>query len=471
VTDATPASPVPIGAVLADKYVVEQILGVGGMGVVVAARHRVLDQRVALKFLHGPALANPEIVQRFIREARAVVKLESQYVARVSDVGVLDTGSPFIVMELLSGRDLAQRLEAYPAEGPVPVAEAVDRILEALDALAEAHSHDIVHRDLKPANLFLAQRADGTVATKVLDFGISKVLAASDAPSDNLTRTMATLGTPLYMAPEQVRSSRSVDVRTDIWSIGVVMYELLAGRPPFDADSMGGVFAAIIETVPAPLASRRPDLPPGLEAVVLRCLEKDPQKRFSDVADLARALAPFGSGRAAACVARASAVLSRRDRRSGPEADSGASAPRGWAGAPSVSSSLGFSQPGGGAASSRSRGMIALAIVAGVIAVVGVAAVVIRGRATQASVQAAEPVSPGSVDAPAATPSPPEKTNTGGPTAVPPQIGVPPELASAAPSAAVVAAPPPRRPAASAHHAPPPPSATVAAPALPEDRL
>jgi hypothetical protein len=456
VNTQVPTSPVPIGTVLANKYVVERILGVGGMGVVVAARHRVLDQHVALKFLYGPALENPEIVARFIREARVVVKLESQFVARVSDVGMLDSGSPFIVMELLEGLDLAQRIEQYPAKGPLPIAEGVDRILEALDALAEAHSHDVVHRDLKPANLFLALRADGSVATKVLDFGVSKVVEPAHSPSGNLTRTMATLGTPLYMAPEQVRSSKSVDVRADVWAIGVVLYEVLSGHPPFDGNSMGAVFAAILETQPASLLAQRRDLDPQLEAVVARCLEKDPAKRYGDVAQLAQALAPFGSGRALASVARAAAVLSRRDRRSGPDVTAGGGLQRLAITATSASTS--FAQPATGALPAQGRGRLVLAVALGVAIVAGGALFAVHSRSPDPK---PEPIS--------ATQVPLEPTATG-PMPAAPRVGVPPELAVDASPATSSA--PQARPAASHHRPASAPSAKgPAATVLPEDRL
>ena len=464
--DDTPTSPVPIGTVLADKYVVELVLGVGGMGIVVAARHRVLDQRVALKFLHGEALADMEIVQRFLREARAVVKLESQFVARVSDVGVLDSGSPFIVMELLDGIDLAKRIEEYPEKGPLPVADAVDRILEALDALAEAHSHDIVHRDLKPANLFLAARADGTVATKVLDFGISKLLGSADAPAGALTRTMSTLGTPVYMSPEQVRSSKSVDVRADIWAIGVVLYEALSGQLPFNGESMGAVFAAIIEEAPASLVAQRPEVVPGLEAVVLRCLAKDRQNRYGDVAELAQALAPFGSGIAAASVARASAVLSRRDRRSGGDMGTNPRLPPAVIPAAHITATQGFAQPVLEAPPQSGRRRLVLAAGLGVAVVLAsVALFSLRARPMTGAVGVDRAMA-ASVS-PSAPPPPPEPESTG-PAAVAPKVGVDPEPLPSASASAI-----PKRPAPAhrANHASVAPSATTSAPILPGDRL
>ncbi|HEX7839815.1 MAG TPA: serine/threonine-protein kinase, partial [Kofleriaceae bacterium] len=223
---------VRVGEVLAAKYRVDRVLGAGGMGVVVAATHLQLDQVVALKFVRTEALHNPEIVGRFEREARAAVRLKSEHAARIIDVGRLESGSPYIVMEYLEGQDLAQLLEQRRS---LPVSIACDYIIQACDAIAEAHSLGIVHRDLKPGNLFLARTSHGQQVIKVLDFGISKT--QGPAGDVNMTRTQAMLGSPGYMSPEQMRAAKSVDSRTDIWSLGVILYELVAGRMPFQADT------------------------------------------------------------------------------------------------------------------------------------------------------------------------------------------------------------------------------------------
>jgi serine/threonine-protein kinase len=296
------------GDVLAGKYRVDRILGEGGMGVVVAAHHIQLDERVAIKFLVRGAMTNAEAVARFDREARAAVKIKSEHVARVIDVGRLESGAPYMVMEYLEGGDLAAWLSA---RGPLQLDQAVEFILQACEALAEAHVLGIIHRDLKPANLFCVRRSDGQLTIKVLDFGISKLTAPDVAGGSNpsLTRTSATMGTPIYMSPEQVRSSRSVDARTDIWALGVILYELLAGRPPFHADSMMEL-AVKIATEPLPrLSTLRADVPPGLEAVIGRCTEKDPNRRFSHVGELALALVPFAPRRAHGSVDRISGIL------------------------------------------------------------------------------------------------------------------------------------------------------------------
>ncbi|WP_437281732.1 protein kinase [Sorangium sp. So ce375] len=302
------SAPVAEGQVLSGKYRVERILGQGGMGVVVAALHEQLHQRVAIKLLHPGA--NDEMVERFVREARAAVRLKSEHVARVLDVGTLETGAPFMVMEYLDGSDL---LETLRRRGPLELEEAVGYVLEACEAIAEAHAAGIIHRDLKPANLFLTRAADGSGMVKVLDFGISKALADPSAagvePELGLTKTAMVLGSPLYMAPEQMRSARTVDARADIWSLGAILYQLLTGRVPFDASSLSELIL-MINTEPPPAPSTfRPDLPPGLEAAILRCLEKDTAKRFKSVAELAGAIVDFGPPLALASLERIERTL------------------------------------------------------------------------------------------------------------------------------------------------------------------
>jgi serine/threonine protein kinase len=232
-------------------------------------------------------VAHPEAVARFVREARASVRIQSEHVARVLDVGELENGAPYIVMEYLEGIDLAAALASDP---PPPVDAVIEYVLQACEAVAEAHSLGIVHRDLKPANLFVAQRADGSPLVKVLDFGISKSLDGSDHA---LTKTTSFIGSPLYSSPEQLLSSRSVDARTDIWALGIILYEACAGHVPFTGESVMEVASRVMKLDPVPLDSLRPDLPPGLATVIMRCLEKDVARRFATVGDLARALAPY----------------------------------------------------------------------------------------------------------------------------------------------------------------------------------
>jgi serine/threonine protein kinase len=300
-------SGVHLGDVLAGKYRIERILGVGGMGVVVAAHHLQLDEKVAIKFLLPEALGSAEAVARFEREARAAVKIKSEHVARVSDVGTLENGSPYMVMEFLEGGDLSAWLEQ---NGPLAVELAVEFLLQACEAIAEAHALGIVHRDLKPANLFVIRRADALYSIKVLDFGISKTTGfGSSGANMGMTKTNAVMGSPLYMSPEQMESSRNVDPRTDIWAIGVIFHELLTGAVPFNGDTLPEVCVKIATQSPPSLRVARPDISPSFEAVVLRCLEKDRTKRYANVAELAHALATFAPKRARASVERIARVI------------------------------------------------------------------------------------------------------------------------------------------------------------------
>jgi eukaryotic-like serine/threonine-protein kinase len=283
-------APVNEGDILAGKYRVERVLGVGGMGVVVAATHIALQERVALKFLLPELLTHAETVGRFLREAQAAVKIKSEHVARVSDVGTLENGAPYMVMEYLEGSDLSDVLKQ---NGPLGVQVAVDFLLQACEAIAEAHSLGIVHRDLKPANLFLTTRADGTHSVKVLDFGISK-LTGSMGASGGMTKTTAIMGSPYYMSPEQLRSSRSVDHRTDIWALGIILYELLTGDVAYKADTMPELCVAILEQPPPAIRHLRGDVAPELEFALQTALQKDLDKRFANIAELAVAIAPFG---------------------------------------------------------------------------------------------------------------------------------------------------------------------------------
>ncbi len=295
------------GAILAGKYRVEKVLGVGGMGVVVAAQHVQLDEKVAIKFLLPTMLRNADVVGRFSREARAAVKIKSEHVARVSDVGTLENGSPFMVMEFLEGEDLAAWIER---KGPMPVEQAVDFVLQSCVGVASAHAIGIVHRDLKPANLFCLRGNDGQLVIKVLDFGISKV--TNPSPSDSggsMTHTSAVMGSPYYMSPEQMQSAKEVDTRTDIWALGVVLYELLTRTTPFAGESFADIAIKVATAPFAPVRGFRPDVPSGLEAVIVKCLEKDKRRRYGNVADLAVALSDFGSKRARHWVERVVGIL------------------------------------------------------------------------------------------------------------------------------------------------------------------
>ncbi len=296
------------GDIIAGKYQVEAVLGAGGMGIVVSARHLDLGQRVAIKLLRSAFASDSDAVARFQREARALAGIRSEHVVRVHDVARLESGAPYLVMEHLAGEDLDQLLRA---RGPLPIAEVVDYVLQACEAIAEAHAAGIVHRDLKPANLFLTMRADGSSLVKVLDFGISKLTGLNDAgvPEGSLTATSDILGSPLYMSPEQLRSFKNVDARTDIWALGVILHRLITGHQPFDAESLSACITKIVADPPISLRVQRPDAPPELESLVLHCLEKDTSRRVQNVADLARSLLPFAPPRSALSVERIIGVL------------------------------------------------------------------------------------------------------------------------------------------------------------------
>ncbi|RYZ09546.1 MAG: PEGA domain-containing protein [Myxococcales bacterium] len=284
-----------VGDVLAQKYRVESVVGRGGMGVVVAARHVQLGQAVAIKLLTMPVDEDrrDEAIARFLNEAQAAARLQSDHVVRIYDVGQLDGGLPFMVMELLVGVDLGTLLDQ---RGQLPEAEAADYVLQACAGVAEAHGMGIVHRDLKPANLFVTRRSDGLPLLKVLDFGISKQLTdpGSGERLPTFTNTRTLMGSPNYMSPEQIRDARRVDARADIWALGIILQELLTNAPVFQGESFPGVCAAIVADPPLPVRTLRPDVSPSLEAVIERCLQKDVTKRYQSVAELAAALSPLG---------------------------------------------------------------------------------------------------------------------------------------------------------------------------------
>jgi len=278
-----------VGRTIAGKYRVETLLGKGGMGLVLHARHLRLDEEVAIKVLLPAMLEVPGMVTRFMREERAASKIKSRHVVRVTDVDVLEDGAPYMVMEYLEGVSLAVLRRR---EGKLGIPVATRYLLEACEAIAEAHSLGIVHRDLKPANLFLARGRDGASEVKVLDFGISKV----DAPGEqDTTKTGQMMGSPKYMAPEQMLSMHDCDARADIWSLGAILYDLCTGRTPFVADTVPQLCSLVLHGKPTPPSQHRPDLPPQLEAIILRCLEREPPNRFRTVAALVEALTPFAA--------------------------------------------------------------------------------------------------------------------------------------------------------------------------------
>ncbi len=278
-----------LGDVLGGKYRIERVVGRGGMGVVFAARHIELHQRVAVKVLLPDPSNTAEQIERFMREARSAVRLKSDNSVRVTDVGRLRSGMPFMVMELLEGADLAQLVD----HATLPVTTAIDYVLQACEAIAEAHALGMVHRDIKPSNLFVTRRVHGVAVVKVLDFGLAKHQTL-DADR-GLTKSSALMGSPPYMSPEQMRATRDVDARTDIWSLGVTLYELVTGTLPFHAGTVAETCALVLTAPPAAFPPSVAGLPEDLWRVIERCLAKDPAERFQNVCELANALEPFAA--------------------------------------------------------------------------------------------------------------------------------------------------------------------------------
>jgi serine/threonine-protein kinase len=275
------------GSRIDDKYVIEGVIGEGGLGVVVKARHVQLEQYVAIKYLKPYSLSLPGIVERFVREARLAARIKNEHAVKVQDVDMLENGIPYMVMEYLEGKDLGRVVE----EGPLPLQVAIEYVLQATEALAEAHALGIVHRDLKPDNLFLTQRPGGSSIVKIFDFGISK--AGAKRPSGRRERAITQVndrfGTPGFMSPEQLQSS-DVDARADIWALGVVLFELVTGKMPFEGDDLVQLFTSVLTKPPISVLTLLPGAPKELDTIIRRCLEKNPQDRYRNVAELAQDL-------------------------------------------------------------------------------------------------------------------------------------------------------------------------------------
>jgi eukaryotic-like serine/threonine-protein kinase len=303
------------GEVLAGKYRVERIPGRAGLGVIVQVRHLELGQEVTLKFLIPDACAYPEFVQRFIREARAAVKIGGEHVARVTDVGRLESGAPYMVREFLRGPDLSEVLKV---RGPLPVAEAVDYIIQAAEGVAEGHALGIVHRNLRMTTLVVTRRSDGSPLVKVFDFAAAEALHVDPFTerSVSLVGTSAIMSSLPYLSPEQIRDPHDVDVRADVYALGAILHELLTGQPVYSADNAPSLLASVAADAAAAVRELRPDVPGELDHVVLRCLAKNRAIRYPTVAELVTALAPFGSRESAASVER----VQRLDRHAAPVA-------------------------------------------------------------------------------------------------------------------------------------------------------
>ena len=450
-------APFGVGDRIGGKYRVESVLGEGGMGVVLAARHEALDLRVAVKLLRDGG-DDERANARFLREARLAARLRSAHAVRVHDFGV-ERETPYIVMELLDGEPLKSAL----ARGPMATETLVLHLLDVCIALAEGHALGIVHRDVKPSNVFLERRPDGTTRARLVDFGIAKPHLPE---STTLTENDASLGTPQYMAPEQIRDARRVDARADLWSLGVILYEALSGALPFEGYTPAGYLASVLSDAAVPLTTRAPSVDPSLAAIAARLLEKDPAKRPASAADVAHALGPFGGPEGPARALEAARVsdetLSRKDERAQPRPEPPAPARDqetatgtrvDWA-----------THPASGAlprASARPRTRV-LPLAAAALVVMGLGYALTtglrgNGAITHASVAAGAPpsVEASAASPPTAAPPPstavapppaPEPTPSGAPTpsAAPPasaaaRIGERP-AATAAPTAAVTSA-------------------------------
>lgn len=275
------------GDLLFDKYQVEMCLGVGGMGTVLAARHLHLGQRVAIKLMHPNLAEQSEMVTRFLREGQAAARLRSPHVARVIDFGKSDAGLLFLVMEYLEGRDLEHMLAE---RGALPLEETIELLLQTVEAVAEAHSNGIVHRDLKPGNLFVTRDVYGCASVKVLDFGISK-LVVPEPELKPATAVSAVMGTPVYMPPEQMRGAHAADHRADIWALGAILYECLTGKPAWSGATLNEVCVRVASDATPSVRQLVPSMPPAVDAIVARCLRKDPAERYQSVLDFGEALA------------------------------------------------------------------------------------------------------------------------------------------------------------------------------------
>ena len=283
---------VPEGEILAGKYRAARVLGAGGMGVVVRVTHLERGEVFALKFLRPSVARNPSAAARFRREAEAGRRIKSPHVVTISDIGDLASGSPYLVMEYLEGTSLDVRLSGGKR---LLLHQACDLALQVSQGLAAAHAMGVIHRDIKPANLFLTGGPDGAELVKIVDFGISKILDADGVAGQQLTRTQTSIGSPLYMSPEQMRSARTADFRADQWSLGVVLYRMATGHLPFDGQSLPRVCAQVLEGNFVPIAARCTDLPPLFAVAVERCLRCSPNDRHADIAEFAAALVPFAS--------------------------------------------------------------------------------------------------------------------------------------------------------------------------------
>jgi len=301
------------GEVLAGKYRVERVPGRSGLGVIVQVRHLELGQEVTLKFLVPDACAYPEFVQRFVREARSAVRIQGEHVARVTDVGRLESGAPYMVREFLRGPDLA---EIVRVRGPLPIPEAVDYIIQACEGVAEGHALGVVHRNLRPTTLVVTRRSDGSPLVKVFDFAAAESLHVDPFTERavSLVGTSAIMASLPYLSPEQIRDPHDVDVRADIYSLGAILHELLTGAPVFNGDSAPAILAMVAADPAPPVRNLRPDAPGEIDHIVLRCLSKNRAIRYASAAELVLALRPFASLDSAASIDRVVRLAKRTSK-------------------------------------------------------------------------------------------------------------------------------------------------------------
>ncbi len=283
-----PVLPPRPGETIAKKYVLDDVLGEGGMGVVYAGRHSLTSRRVAIKWMKPDHTNDPGRAKRFLLEAQAMGRIDHPSVVSVLDMGQEEGEGAFLVMELMRGESLRDHLDKHMC---LAAEQAVSMLLTAMEGVEAAHRAGVIHRDLKPENLFLAKGSDGRPITKVCDFGISK---RRDLGSTGVTQTGAVVGTARYMSPEQVAAGE-IDARTDVWSLGVILYEMIAGNTPFKGDTFGQILVAIAGCHYEPLDQVAPETPPGVVEVVHRALSKDADARFASVAEMAQALEPFAA--------------------------------------------------------------------------------------------------------------------------------------------------------------------------------
>jgi len=422
------------GEVLDGKYRIERLLGEGGMGAVAKATHLLRRAPVALKFMSPAVLALQGAVERFVNEGVAASQIDSDHVVKVFDVGRMPSGAPYLVMEFLDGRDLQQILAVEGGRINDP-GRAVHFALQILRALQTAHASGIIHRDMKPSNCFVIDKDGEPDFVKLVDFGISKVRTDETEKASNLTRTNSALGTPLYMSPEQARSPRDVDHRTDLYAVGAILYELLSGRTPYTAESgeYTEILFKIFTTDPEPLRNLRPDVPAGLAAVIHRALVRDVNIRYGSAGEMAEALAPWSDARSTQILARlrggrGRSVLPPQPAGQGPFTPSGApvvanhgevatasTLPGGQPDSlrsPRVPTDVGVTRetgqaPGASAAAKKSKAPIAIAIAVAGVFIVGAAGVIVAKRVVAPGHVTQDPSGSGALVATTTAPPPP----------------------------------------------------------------